>query len=85
MVFGALAVYFDYLMPIEMTHFLVFSLLGWLSVGAFGIVWGSLAMLGVAIGDEILQFFLPTRVGDLHDVVINGLSGFFGIWLGRNK
>ncbi len=81
---GALAVYMDYLRPIELTHFLLFSLLGWLSAKAFGLFWGCLAMLGVATGDEVLQYFLPDRVGDLHDIIINSLSGFLGAWMCNN-
>ncbi len=82
---GAFAVYLNYLRPIEMIHFLIFSLLGWLSVTAFGSFWGCVAMLSIATGDEVLQYFLPDRVGDLHDVLINSLSGLLGAWLGNKQ
>ncbi len=81
---GAAAVYFKYLVPVETLHFLVFSCYGWFSSAVFGPVYGSIAVIGMAIGDEILQHYLPSRVGDLHDVVINSLSGFVGLIL-RNK
>ncbi len=79
------AVYMNYLRPVEMTHFLLFSVLGWLSVTAFGPVMGCVAMLSIATGDEVLQYYLPERVGDLHDVLINSLSGMLGLWLGKNR
>ncbi len=79
------AVYLHYLRPVEMTHLLLFSVLGWLSVNAFGPIIGCVAMLSIATGDEVLQYFLPDRVGDLHDVLINILSGMLGLWLGKNR
>lgn len=78
---GGAAVYFKYLLPIETLHFLVFFCYGWVSAAVFGPVYGTVAVLGLGIGDEILQYYLPSRVGDLHDVLINTLSGFSGFLL----
>ena len=33
--------------------------------------------------DEIIQWFLPNRVGDMRDVFMNSVGGFSGVWLGR--
>jgi VanZ family protein len=82
---GILAVYLKFLRPIELTHFFLFSSLGWFSVSAFGIRKGALMVILIATGDEILQHFLPGRVGDLHDILINNTSGLVGVFLGSNK
>ena len=80
--FGILAVHLKYLRPVELTHFYLFSTLGWLSVTAFGPRIGLVLVLCIATGDEILQHFLPTRIGDLHDIIINNTSGLAGVFLG---
>jgi hypothetical protein len=81
---GGAAVYYRYLMPVETLHFLVFFCYGWVSSAVFGPIYGVIAVMGMAIGDEILQYYLPSRVGDIHDVLINSLSGLTGLVL-RNK
>ncbi len=78
---GIAAVQLRYLMPAEAVHFLVFSWLGWVSITAFGPLYGVVAVISVAVGDEMLQYYLPSRIGDIHDVVINLVSGFIGILL----
>lgn len=81
---GGVAVYYKYLLPVETLHFLVFFCYGWVSSAVFGPLYGVVAVMGMAIGDEILQYYLPSRVGDFHDVVINSMSGLIGLVL-RNK
>lgn len=78
------AVWSGYMLPVEAVHFLVFSWLGWISSAVFGPLHGAAAVLFIAVGDEILQHFLPNRVGDVHDVVVNAISGFAG-WILRVK
>jgi hypothetical protein len=78
---GIAAVQLRYLMPAEAVHFLVFSWLGWVSTTVFGPLNAVVAVVSVAFGDELLQYYLPSRVGDIHDVIINLLSGFIGILL----
>jgi len=78
---GIAAVQLRYLMPAEAVHFLVFSWLGWVSITVFGPLYGVVAVISVAVGDEMLQYYLPSRIGDIHDVVINLVSGFIGILL----
>ena len=78
---GIAAVQLRYLMPAEAVHFLVFSWLGWVSTTVFGPLNAVVAVVSVSFGDELLQYYLPSRVGDIHDIVINLLSGFLGIIL----
>lgn len=78
---GIAAVQLRYLMPAEAVHFLVFSWLGWVSTTVFGPLYAVVAVVSVAVGDEVLQHYLPSRFGDVHDVIINLLSGFTGIIL----
>lgn len=78
---GGAVVYYKYLLPVETLHFLVFSCYGWIAAAVFGPLYGAIAVLAMAVGDEVLQYYLPSRVGDLHDVLINSLSGFSGLLL----
>jgi len=78
---GIAAVQLRYLMPAEAVHFLVFSWLGWVATTVFGPLNAVVAVVSVAFGDELLQYYLPSRIGDIHDVIINLLSGFIGIIL----
>lgn len=80
---GGVAVYTENLLPIETIHFFIFFCFGWLTVGAFGLKRGLFVVLVVAVGDEILQIYLPDRVGDIRDIVINSLSGIVGLFLGK--
>jgi len=82
---GGAAVYFKLLVPVETVHFVVFTCFGWLSATVFGFFYGIVAVLSMAIGDEIFQHFLPDRYGDLHDVLINTLSGIAGLFLRNNR
>jgi uncharacterized membrane protein YhaH (DUF805 family) len=81
---GGGAVHYKYLVPVETLHFLVFFCYGCISVAVFGPLYGEVALKAMAVGDEILQYYLPSRVGDLHDVLINSLSGLVGLAL-RSK
>lgn len=40
-----------------------------------------LFILAIGILDELFQWWLPTRVGDLRDVFFNTLGGIWGITL----
>lgn len=80
---GIIAVVSGYLRPIEAVHFLLFSSLGWISGSVFSMLYGAAAVMIISLGDETLQYFLSDRVGDLHDVVINCISGLTGLLLRR--
>ncbi len=80
---GGMALHAEYLVPIEVVHFLVFSCYGWLSNTVFGLFAGIVSVIIMSVGDEVLQHYLPDRVGDMHDVVINLISGIIGVFLNR--
>ena len=74
--------------PEEKMHVIEYGLLGWLIAWAMSsshlhirnILLGLLLGWGIGFGDEIIQYFLPNRVYDIRDVVLNGISitiGFF--------
>ncbi len=39
--------------------------------------------MSVGLVDEIIQWFLHNRYGDIRDVVMNSLGGMSGLWLGQ--
>ncbi len=66
--------------PEETMHILVFGLLGVLATRAFGLRAG-LPVIAICAGaDELLQLYLPDRVGDWPDVAKSTASGAVG-WL----
>jgi len=75
--------------PAERIHFLEYGLLGFLLCRAFEgeqwlrTVYAGMMVIAVGAVDEIIQWFLPMRVGDLRDVLFNALGGLMGLWLGR--
>lgn len=68
----------------ERLHFLTFGLFGALSMLMFKPSIAITFCLLLSGADELLQFYLPDRVGDLRDVAMNALasmsSGLF-VWL----
>ena len=75
--------------PEERVHFLEYGLLGILVQKTARqstwtqLVMGSLFVVLVGMGDELLQWWLPNRVGDLRDVGMNALAGVLGVWMGK--
>ena len=74
---------------VERIHFIEYAVLGLLISRAVGvrtlhgiISTGCLVTLIGAV-DEIIQWFLPNRVGDMRDVFMNSVGGLSGLWLGR--
>ncbi len=66
--------------PIERAHFALFGLFGFLCFRLFGVFYSLLTCVLIGGADELFQWFLPDRVGDWHDVVINLVAGFTGCW-----
>ena len=58
----------------ERLHFLVFGAFGVLSMFVYQPRMAIALCLSVSIGDELLQYFLPDRVGDWRDVAMNSLA-----------
>ena len=74
---------------VERIHFIEYAVLGLLISRAVNdrtlhriIYTGCLVTLIGAV-DEIIQWFLPNRVGDMRDVFMNSVGGLSGLWLGR--
>lgn len=66
--------------PEETMHLLLFGLLGILAARAFGLRAGLPVVALCAGADELLQLYLPDRVGDWPDVRKNTAAGAVG-WL----
>ena len=73
----------------ERVHFIQYGLLGLLvsrayKISSFNILLVyCLFIMSVGLVDEIIQWFLPNRYGDIRDVVMNSLGGVSGLWLGQ--
>ena len=74
---------------VERIHFIEYAFLGLLIsrtikvINLRSIIYaGSLVTL-IGSVDEIIQWFLPNRVGDMRDVLMNSFGGLSGVWLGR--
>ena len=67
--------------PEERLHFLLFGALGWLAPQVMALPWTIITLLSLAVGDEVLQYFLPSRVGELRDVGVNVLAASGGLLL----
>jgi len=69
--------------PEEKVHLLLFGTLGFLSMRLFGFWKGLCLCLVIAGLDELLQLFLPSRVGDLQDIKLNSVAAVTGVLIGR--
>ena len=74
---------------VERIHFVEYTFLGLLISRAVNVTnlqniifTGCLVTLIGAV-DEIIQWFLPNRFGDMRDVFMNSVGGLSGLWLGR--
>jgi len=65
----------------ERVHFIVFGLFGFCTLLLFRLPMAVVICLLVGGLDEILQWYLPDRVGDLRDVGFNSLAGIGGCLL----
>lgn len=76
--FIPLFVVFPYFIPIveERLHFIVFGLYGYLSMLVLPGFTAYIACLLLGVGDELLQWALPDRVGDWRDIQFNLLAAF---------
>lgn len=66
--------------PEETVHLLLFGAIGVTATLAFGLRAGLPVAVACAGADELLQWYLPDRVGDWPDVTTNTLAGAAG-WL----
>ena len=74
---------------VERIHFIEYAVLGLLISSAVdvrtlhGIIYTGCLVTLIGAVDEIIQWFLPNRVGDMRDVFMNTVGGLSGLWLGR--
>ena len=74
---------------VERIHFVEYAFLGLLISRAVnvinpqGLIYTCCLVSLIGAVDEIIQWFLPNRVGDMRDVFMNFVGGFSGLWLGR--
>ena len=74
---------------VERIHFVEYAVLGLLISRAVnvrtlhGIIYTGCLITLIGALDEIIQWFLPNRVGDMRDVFMNSVGGLSGLWLGR--
>lgn len=64
--------------PEEKFHLLIYFLIGNFSKKCFN-YYGAIYFTGLALLDEIIQYFLPNRYFDLKDIILNiggGITGF---------
>ena len=71
---------------VEHVHFVEYGLLAWLFYGAWrpldnglAFVWPLLAGILAGIADEFVQWFIPARVGEAHDIFLNGVAVACGL------
>jgi hypothetical protein len=76
--FIPLFIVLPYYMPVieERLHFIVFGIYGYLSMLVLPRFIAYIACLLLGMGDELLQWYLPDRVGDWRDVQFNLLAAF---------
>ena len=74
---------------VERIHFIEYAVLGLLISRAVnlrtlhGIIATCCLIILIGVVDEIIQWFLPNRVGDMRDVIMNSVGGLSGLWLGQ--
>jgi hypothetical protein len=71
---------------VEHVHFVEYGVIAWLFYRAWrpldnglALVWPLLAGVLVGIADEFLQWFVPARVGEAHDIFLNGVAVTCGL------
>ena len=65
----------------ERLHFICFGVLGFSAYRSFGIKVAMMLTCLAGMGDEVLQYFLPSRVDDWRDVVMNCFAGLSAVLL----
>jgi hypothetical protein len=64
--------------PIEWLHFILFGAFGLLATRIWRPAAAVVICLTLSVGDEVFQWFLPDRVGDLRDVAMNAAACLLG-------
>ena len=72
--------------PAERIHFLEYGILGAFIFKATGKgtkqnIFAIILLFIIAVIDELIQYMLPNRVGDIRDIVMNLTGGIIGLCL----
>ena len=73
----------------ERIHFIEYGVLGVLisravNIRTFKEIIATCCLITlIGVVDEIIQWYLPNRVGDIRDVTMNSFGGLSGLWLGK--
>jgi hypothetical protein len=65
----------------ERLHFVCFGVLGVTAYRSFGLTLALILTCSAGLSDEVLQYFLPSRVGEWRDVVMNCLAGISAVMI----
>ena len=74
---------------VERIHFIEYGVLGLLisravNIRTFKEIIATCCLITlIGVVDEIIQWYLPNRVGDIRDVTMNSFGGLSGLWLGK--
>ena len=80
---------FSLKLPEERLHYVEYGILGFIIFKTIQIdstkklIYGILFVFIIGLFDEIIQYFLPNRVGDIRDVFMNLGGGILGIYFGK--
>ena len=72
---------YRHILYVEIVHIAIFGLFGFLARWLFNLKVTISCCVLASISDEIFQYFLANRVGDVRDVGINLFSSFLGLFL----
>jgi len=71
---------------VEHVHFVEYGVIAWLFYRAWrpldnglALVWPLLAGVFAGIADEFVQWFIPARIGEAHDIFLNGVAVTCGL------
>jgi len=82
-VIGLLFLAFSLKRPEERIHFFEYFVLGLITRWAIQSPKRQIIfVIAVGVVDEVIQYLLPQRVGDLRDVFFNALGSVTGLWSG---
>ena len=76
-------------LPIERIHFIEYGILSIFVFRALRhniknksiYLWSGIAVFGLGLIDEGIQYVLPNRVYETRDVIVNGVAGILGLFL----
>ncbi len=80
---------FSLKLPEERLHYIEYGILGFMifktlkNSSTKNLIYGITFVFAIGIIDEIIQYFLPNRVGDIRDIFMNLGGGALGLCYGK--